>query len=299
MLIDNYPSVYAIIVNWNKPNLTIDCIDSLFHQNNINLQLVVVDNGSKDESVRLIKEKFSGIDIIENPHNLGFSGGFNVGINYALEKGAQNLFLVNNDTVADPQMLHILMKNFKPERSILSPAIYYADAPDKLWSVGGKINPVLLEIIDLHLNGPSIPSAVVEKDFLPCCAWLIRREVFESIGLFDQVFSPAYYEDLDFCLRARRAGFHITLVRDAKLWHKVSQSSGGEHKPRERYLMARNSGYYFRKNMRWWQSPFIVLFRMGSAFLWTLRLLIRPDIEALRAFLKGLFDGWLRPLPLD
>ena len=297
MKTEDYPSVVAVVLNWNQVELTITCLESLYSQEKINLQLVVVDNGSTDRSARILRERFSGINIIENAYNMGFAGGFNVGISYALKLGVENLFLVNNDTFADPLMLRILVENMQPGVGILSPAIYYASAPDKLWSVGGMINPLLLEIVDFHMHGLSIPAPVIERDFLPSCAWLVRREVFEKIGLLDERFFPIYYDDLDFCLRTRRAGFRILLVRDARLWHKVAQSSGGEHKPRERYLMARNGAYYFRKNMRWWQFPFIILYRMGSTLLWTLRLLIKPDIEALRAYLKGLLDGWLGAAP--
>lgn len=294
---DVYPEIFVVVLNWNQADLTIECLESLCQQEEVSLSITVVDNGSADGSPALIRERFPKINIIENGVNLGFAGGNNVGIAQALKQGFKYIFVVNNDTYADPKMLHRLVEALKPGIGITAPAIYYASSPEELWSVGGKINPILLEVIGIYARRRKIPAPLVERDFLPACAWLVDRQVFEKVGLLDESFFPIYYEDLDFCLRTRRAGFRLQLVRDARLWHKVSQSSGGEHKPQERYLMARNSGYYFRKNMRFWQIPWIVLYRTGSALLWTFRLIFKRDFAALRAYWKGLLDGWLGVMP--
>ncbi len=291
-LVESAPTVFAVTLNWNRPQDTLACLDSLRRQQPVAPKLLVVDNGSTDESVELIRSAYADVELLETGRNLGFAAGFNVGIRYALKHGAEYIFLVNNDTVAHPSMLAQLLSSATATVGIVAPAIFYADQPDCIWSVGGAISPWLLEMTDHHGRGQPMPTAPVERDFLSGCALLVRREVFEQIGLFDENFFM-YYEDLDFCLRARRQGYRLLLVPQARLWHQVSQSSGGADSPMERFYMALNSGRYFRKHMRGWQYLTILPHRALSALRWTLRLMWRRDGMALKAYWRGLLKGWL------
>ncbi|NMC14337.1 MAG: glycosyltransferase family 2 protein [Chloroflexi bacterium] len=289
--------LYIVILNWNQLKDTTECIESIQKQTYKDFHVVLVDNGSSDNSIPVIREKFPWIEIIENKKNLGFQGGMNIGIRYALSNKAEFILLLNNDIVADPEMIQHLLEDFPDEAGVVSPVMYYYSNPMKVWSFGGKINPWLLEILKFPREKIILANQLIERDFVPACAWLLKKTVVEKVGLFDESFFPAYYEDLDFCLRIRRGGFKIYINPKAKLWHKVSASSGGECNPFERYHMARNSGYYFRKNMKIWQAPIIILYRIGSALIGTIRLIYNHQIAILKVYWKGLIDGWFGQLP--
>jgi GT2 family glycosyltransferase len=132
----------------------------------------------------------------------------------------------------------------------------------------------------------------LERDFLTGCAVLLRREMLDDIGLFDEdTFSPAYYEDSDLCWRARAAGWRLIMAPAAHLWHRGVGSSGGAGSPRERYLMARNSVRFFRKHVRGWRWLIVLPYRLGSALRTTATLLGNGQWPSVRAYWRGLRDG--------
>lgn len=291
----NQHKIITYVLNWNQAELTSECVHSLLSQTFAFTQtIVIIDNGSTDDSVHLLKKEFPGIEIIENSQNLGFQGGMNSGIKHALTQDFNFVLLINNDTVAAKDMVEELLINLPEDAGLVSPMLYYFDSKDEPWSIGGKINPILLEVFGGLNKGLRTPEDVLERDFLPSCAWLISREVIEKVGHLDENFFPIYYDDLDYCLRVRREGYKIYLIPQAKLWHKVSQSMGGQHSPKERYLMARNSAYYFKKHMKVWQAPLIFLYRAGSLFLWTLRLAFKGNFIALKSYWTGFIEGWFQ-----
>lgn len=291
------PIIYVIILNWNGKFDTAACIESIKAQKDVFVRIIFIDNGSQDDSVSYIKELFPEIEMIVHQRNMGFQGGMNSGIHHALSQGGEYIFILNNDTISDVNMLSHLMRGFDNSIGITAPLIYYAENRDKIWSCGGMINPILLDMPPFSNTCNLITNEPVLRDFVTSCAFLVKRGVFEKVGLFDERFFPIYYDDLDFCLRVKKAGYKIALIPKAVLWHKVSLSAGGEYSPRERYLMGRNSGIYFRKHMRFWQAPIIIIYRLVSAFLWVLRLSRRRKFQALKAYMTGLRDGWLRISP--
>ncbi len=243
--------------------------------------------------MKQIRARFPQVFVIENDRNLGFPAGNNVGIRFALELGAKNVFILNNDTVVEPGMIQLLLSHLSPEIGAVTPAIFYASQPDKIWSIGGMIHPLLLEMARTPKNhNVMLPSTPVERDFITGCAMLVQADVLKEVGLFDESFFPIYYEDLDLCLRIRRMGFRMLLVPQARLLHKVSQASGGQASPRVYFLMARNSAFYFRKHMYFWQAPFILGYRLLSALKTTIQLAYRKNWPALAAYWTGLSCGW-------
>ncbi|OPZ93128.1 MAG: N-acetylglucosaminyl-diphospho-decaprenol L-rhamnosyltransferase [Firmicutes bacterium ADurb.Bin419] len=221
----------------------------------------------------------------------------NVGINYAINNGSKYVMLLNSDTIASPDMMETLLSLSPLDAAIVSPGIYYFKSQNQLCSTGGKISNILLDTLrKAKIENPLIP---LKLEFLPSHAWLIRTEIFNKSGLFDESYFPLYYDDLDYCLRLKRLGFNLYLIPAAKIYHNVSVSVGGKNSPKERYLMARNSGYYFRKNMRSWQAPFIFSFRLISAMLWTFRLLKENNTESIQSYWKGFYQGWFGDLPIQ
>ncbi len=283
---------HVILLNRNQATDTLECLETLIKQEGVRLHIIVVDNGSKDDSVQRIHDCFPQVQVIEGQKNLGFQGGNNAGIRDALEQGAKTIFILNNDTLAAPNMVRLLLDQLTPDVGAVTPAIFYASDPGVIWSIGGKINPVFLEMTAPHGGHIPLPSEPEDRDFLTGCAILAHADVFRQVGLFEEKFHPIYYEDLDLCLRIRRRGLRMRLVPQAHLWHKVSKASGGQHHPRVYFLMARNSGIYFRKHMRVWQAPFIITYRFLSAVKTSGLLIWRRDGQGLKAYWIGLANGW-------
>ena len=284
--------LFVVTVNWNRPGDTCDCLDSLYQQIDTQFKVIVVDNGSTDDSVEVLQSLYPQIQLIKTPTNLGFAAGFNLGIRAALDQNATHILIINNDTLADPFMLQALLTSMDAEnQGVVAPIIYYAQQPTKIWSAGGDIHPLLLEPRNSHSRDVRLSDTPVQRTFLSGCCLLVKRQIFEDVGLFDERFF-LYYEDLDFCLRVSQKKWQMQVIPGAKLWHKVSLSSGGEQSPNERYYMALSSAIYFRKHLTWKNALIVILYRLGSAILWTLRLVNKNSWQAIRAYWHGLLIGW-------
>jgi GT2 family glycosyltransferase len=281
--------IVAVTVDYNGHEDTLACVDSLLKSRGGELSIVVVDNGS-DEPLRLAQAS-PPINLIRLATNLGFAGGFNVGIRQAMNMGAEAVLILNNDTLLAEDMIARLAEELRPGVGIVAPRIYYGHDPHRIWSDGFKLWPLTLDLRSgrrgqLDSTVPPAPIRVV--DYVAGCAMLIDRSVLDSIGLFDERFF-AYYEDLDYCLRARQARFSILTVTTAHLWHKVAGATGLQS-PHRRYLIAYGSIRFFAKHAGW-RWPFVVIVRLVS---WSKTLLTfaaarRADLMA--AHLHGIRDG--------
>jgi GT2 family glycosyltransferase len=172
---------------------------------------------------------------------------------------------------------------------VVSPVIYYADSPNQIWSAGAGRNRLTLDLTKNH-GRDQIYTDVEEREFLSGCGLLIKRAVLEQVGLFDERFFM-YYEDSDFSLRVRQAGFRMLLVPQAHMWHSVSRSSEGSDSANERYWMGRSSVLFYRKHIHGWRWFLIVPWRLGSTTKNILRLLRKKKLEAARAYLQGSYEG--------
>lgn len=217
------------VLNWNQPDLTVDCVNSLLIQTApVETQIIIIDNGSTDGSIEIFKQKFPQLHVISNKGNLGFQGGMNAGIKHAISNSADFVMLLNNDTIADPKMIENLFLNLPQDAALASPAIFYHDDHGVLCSLGGDFHPVLLSVLEIKKTTLQLPGSVTRFEFLPSHAWLIKSEVFEQVGLLDEIFFPIYYDDLDFCLRLKRKDLPIYLIPQAKIFHRESMSVGGQ-----------------------------------------------------------------------
>ncbi len=208
---------------------TLACLESLSKIDYLNYRIILVDNGSTDGSIEEIPEKFPNIIFLKNGENLGFAEGNNVGIRYALSQEFEYIMLLNNDTVVDSSFLSELVFIAQQHDNIgmLSPLIYWYHAPEKLWFYRGAINwengsaghPETPK--DLRVE--EFPKYLRGADFLSGCAILVKAEVIRKIGLLDKRFF-IYYEDVDWCVRCRKAGWEFAVVPSSKIWHKVTSS---------------------------------------------------------------------------
>ena len=291
------PRVCVVTVNWNQFEDTCECVDSLITQEGVITDLIVVDNGSTDDSELWLRNKYPNITIIKSKKNIGFAGGFNLGIRLALTRDVDNIMIVNNDTVAEKDMIRKLLGEMSDEKvGVTSPLILYYSDPNRIWSSGGDINPTVLMPIDAHHRDEHLTKPVF-RTFLSGCCLLIKKSLIESVGFFDERFF-LYFEDLDYCLRIMRSGWRMKVVPSARLLHKVSLSSGGERAPQERYYNSLSTILYYRKHITKRNFLMIFLFRMVSSILWTFRLLFRGQISALWAYWRGLLAG-LRKNPVN
>jgi GT2 family glycosyltransferase len=286
------PLVYVVVLTWNQREVTLECLESLAQTTYPNSRVVVVDNGSTDGTEQAIKARFPAVEVVVNERNLGYPGGCNVGLRHALRHGAEYVFAINNDVSIDRACLDELVGEIAPDVGIMTPKVYFADEPDRIWSVGARRNPLTLEFTgrgDRQLDRGQWDE-VVEQDYLVGCAHFFSRALLEEIGLLDAGYF-LYYDDPDICIRAQRAGYRLLMVPKARMWHKVAASSGGVGTPRERYYMGRSSVRFFRKHARPWQWPFIIPYRVGSAIKTLLRLARHRRLDAAMGYLRGLRDG--------
>ena len=223
-------SVNIFILNWNGRDLTLDCLASLEKVTYSNANVIVIDNGSTDDSVVSIKEKYPETDIIEFRTNLGFAGGNNAGFESTANKADYTIFL-NNDTIVDSNFVEPLINELeiKSNTKQTAPKIYYADKPETIWFAGGKVNlwTGFIRHIGIRKKDSHDYSKKREIDYATGCCICMRTQDFESIELFDQTF-PMYAEDVDLSIRLKQKGGSIVFIPESKVWHKVSASLGGE-----------------------------------------------------------------------
>jgi len=251
--------VFIIILNWNNWPDVLECLESLKDNDYPNYQVVIVDNGSK------IRPELpsSDIKIIYNQENLGFSGGNNVGIKYALENNADYVLLLNDDTVVSRDFLSKLVEIGESNENIglIGPKIYFYENKNKIWSAGGKINWLYNkgEMIGHNQedNGQYDSPKVKETEFLTGCCVLVKKQAIEKIGLMPEEYF-LYYEDTDWSLKARKNGFKCVFIPDAQIWHKGSQSSISGS-PSYIYYHIRNGLIMAQKYAPWHIKPIVYL----------------------------------------
>lgn len=251
------PNVFVTILNYNGNKDTSECLNSLEELNTtgFDLSVVVVDNASKEIFVGDKAQRKFSLKIIRSETNLGFSGGQNLGIKYSLENGADYVMVLNNDVILDKELIVELLKTFtEKDCGIVSPKIYFAkghefhkdryqqaDLGKVIWYAGGQID--WQNVIASHIGVDEVDKGqyqrVVEIDFASGCCEMIKREVFEKIGFFDDRYF-LYYEDNDLSQRAKAHNFRIYYQPKAVLWHINAGSAGGSGSGLQDYYITRN-----------------------------------------------------------
>ncbi len=249
----SYPLVYIIILNWNQLELTLDCLESLGKIDYPRYEVILVDNGSIDDSVTAIRQRYPHLEIIENGDNLGFTEANNIGIRRALAQDADYVLLLNNDTVVHPAFVSALVSTAEADPSIgmVGSKMYYYDLPQTIWCAGNAINWSNGQVIRLQAGEVDENSGCVEAprqvDFITACSLAIKRSLLDDVGLMDGNFF-IYYSETDWCVRAARRGYRIVYVPGSKIWHKVSAAMGTSS-PATDYYMTRDAWLFYWKNM--------------------------------------------------
>jgi GT2 family glycosyltransferase len=251
--------VVISIINFNGKENTLACLVSLnkIDTDGLAVSCVLIDNNSK-ESFSLDAKIYKNLDIhlIRNEKNLGFSGGHNAGMRYAIESDAEYVVILNNDTIVDKNLLKELVKLMDSDEKIAvaSPKIYFApgtefykdrykkdDLGRVIWYAGGKMD--WNNVIGSHLGVDHVDTGKFdtpeETEFATGCCMIIRIPVLKKVGLFDTRYF-LYYEDSDIQQRIKQLGYTIYYAPKAFLWHKNAASGGGSGSLLQDYYISRN-----------------------------------------------------------
>jgi len=288
---DSLPYIVCSVLNWNNYEDSRECIKSLLDSEYPNLEILLVDNGSTDDSTRRLTEEFDAVTGLFLDENLGFGGGQNRGIQWGIDHGADYVMLVNNDTVfPEPELFGDLVQTMaaNPDIGMLIPQVYKPDTGECHFRRG----VIHHETATPDYEYPDIEDEtdLVDNDYVPFVAVLIRPEVFETVGLHPEEYF-LYYGDLDYCTRIRQAGFTVKTYLPGRVYHGVSNTSGESVAPIR--------SYYNMRNRFTWARNFPELVDMSSFYLHALRYLCYEivrrvyyrEFPGLVALLRGAVDG--------
>lgn len=240
--------VGIVIVNYNGANYQNEALRTIYCSTYKNNEIIIVDSGSSDNSVELAKSEYPDVHFLIQNENVGVAKGNNIGIHYAFDKlDVEYVLLINNDIILDENTLENLI-NESDEKTVVVPKILFYCPNDVIWYAGGKM---------LWHRGEARHVGVHEKDvgqydvegyvtYSPTCCMLLHRNILEKVGDIDEKMFM-YFDDVDLCVRITDAGAKIKYVPSAKMWHKVSSSSGGMESKTFVYYNFRNRLYFLDK----------------------------------------------------
>ena len=238
-------SLAVIVLSWNGRALTRDTLASLAAcrmPSEWRLHTLVVDNASSDGAQQMVRDEFPRVELLALTENRRFAGGNNAGLERVLAAGADAVMLLNNDVAADPDLIAKLLAALAedPHAGAAAPLIYFAPPTDRIWYAGGRCRPWLAHSSHRAIRERDTGQfrSVEETGYLTGCCLLATAEAWRKVGLLDERYY-IYAEDADWCLRARAAGYKLLFVPTARLWHRVSASSGGAMNPWKVYQRLR------------------------------------------------------------
>ncbi|MFA6194664.1 MAG: glycosyltransferase family 2 protein [Patescibacteria group bacterium] len=254
-----------IIVNFNTAEITKDCISSLLsNTSDKDREIIIIDNASVDDSPAILNAAFGGaIKLISNQNNLGFATANNIGARAA--KG-DILFFLNSDTIVGSDIIGPIIKALDNQKlGIVAPVLLLADGQKQPFAYGRfpRLASVIFNKV-LAFDCSRIAGQLKLVDWVSGAALAIRKSVFEKIGGWDERFF-LYFEDVDFCWRAKQRGFEIAVLESISIVHLGGRSLVKSRERKKQYYLAQE--YFFRKNygavsanilkiMRW---PYIMI----------------------------------------
>lgn len=270
---DKWPQVSIVILNWNNADDTLKCLDSFLRLNYSNFELIVVDNGSSDDSLQQIKNKFPSVTCVEVGKNLGYSGGNNVGIKYSMkDKKNEYILIINNDIeLMNPKFLTQMIEEMRTDSKIgiIGPRVI---------NPGGRVQntilftPTLLNCIKESLGLRFRTKE--QKDYnilqqvgaVSGVCWMIRTNVVRKVGLLDEDYFM-YAEEQDYCYRVKKADWKVMYYPiDSVLHKKEHQDTNMERAYRQYIYTRRNLVLFLRKHFGFWQAALLaILFLISSA----------------------------------
>lgn len=286
--------IYAMILNWNGADDTIRCLRSLERIERPDLKTVVVDNGSSDDSVARIRRSFPEIEVISTGRNLGYAGGNNFGLRLLLARSPEFICLLNNDIVVEPGFLDSLLDcaRLNPRAGIIAPQVRFLDRPGITWSQKIDVDPLTGRILSREHGRPADDKAKPKTtSAVSGAVFLVRSRAFEEVGLLDERYF-IYHEDVDLCLRAKRAGWKTMVVPEAVVRHRVSAAMNEAGSADDIYYLVRNHLLVINSAF---PIPFLLrlprnLLIVSYNLLFLLLTARKGNAEALKAWGEGIRD---------
>jgi GT2 family glycosyltransferase len=256
--------------------------------------IVVVDNGSTDHSASSIREQCPDVVVIETGANLGYAAGNNYGFDYIrMHTDADAILVLNNDTIADPEMLRHLVAEYEAAngKAIIGPEVRYADAPGTIWCIGGTINWWRGYTTNIGIGAPagSAYPGPTDVPFIVGCAMLIPVSALAKVRGFDPRYFM-YWEEVDWCVRAQRAGYRMRVVPDAVLYHKVPIDDE-RPSPRVLYYLTRNRLLLMRTHLPWHRQLLAIPWTLWGQIRTAMELVSKRDWSRERALMYGIWDA--------
>jgi GT2 family glycosyltransferase len=313
-----------VLINWNRPADTIECLASILAATNRPSRIVVVDNASRDDSVesisawarerdvpmRLVADghmlsadaRARGLLLIASRSERGFSSNNNLALRYFRDlTDASHVLLLNSDATVAADFFDELSRVVEehPHGGLFTGTIYREPVRHRVWYAGGDINPY--RALATHREIPPASAEPVETSFVSGCTMLIARPAMVAAGLLDEAFDPAYSEDVDYSLRVRSAGFALIYAPRARSFHKVGGTIGSAFRsPRITFAVTRNRALVVRRNYRGWRRAaglgYLLVTKPGRALLETVKGRPRIGWAVLTGALSGVF-GRVEPEP--
>ncbi len=251
------PSVGVVVLNWNGWRDTLQCLASLAAARPGPAQVLVVDNGSTDDSVARLRERGRGngeggtVELVESATNLGFAGGNNLGLAHlAPDSRLTHFLLLNNDATVAPDYFAELARALEaaPDAGLLSGTVYYAAAPSRVWYAGGRLRPLRASVRH-HESAPD-GGHPRPTDFVSGCAMVISRRAVEAVGPLPECYFPMYWEDAEYSLKVRAARLPVLYAPRARAYHRVTASASTPPLSLTyAYAYHRNRGWFVRRNL--------------------------------------------------
>ncbi|GAA0877272.1 glycosyltransferase family 2 protein [Algoriphagus jejuensis] len=297
-------SVAIILVNWNGLEFTRACLESLRRVDFPDFRVILVDNASQNQESGRLNREFPEIMLVENQENLGFAGGNNAGIRLALQQGFSHIMLLNNDTEVEPDFLGEMMIHFSrnPSLGVVQPLILFLNDRKKIWNAGGKWVAATGRAVTLGDREPLADFRVkdMKMDWATGCCMLISREALLKTGLLNEQYF-AYFEDVDWSLRFRKAGFGIVLAERARIYHEAGASSKKAHaegmlSPKVFYYHVRNQLFLLRGTLQGFHTLVGCSYHLSRFMLWMGYFLLRGRFQKMKAVANGIRDGLTTPL---
>ena len=283
----------GVVLNYRTPDQAALAAASLRASRTPPSEILIVDNHSGDGSAAMLRQSFPEARVIESGDNLGFSGGCNLGIRAALEGRREFILLLNSDAVLAPDSIDYLIGAMEsdPSLGVAAPVLQSREEPDHVSSAGISFSERTGRMRH-RAAGARVAAlgsdAVRTVDAVSGCVMIVRREVFEKIGLLDEAYFFSF-EDVDFCLRARAAGFRIACVQDARAYHEGGRTIGRQS-PRRIYFGTRNHLRLAARVGRRSSRPLRLGLVAGFNAAYVLMSPESPLIGGLRAFVRGMWD---------
>ena len=242
------PRIGVVTVTYNSGAVLLPFLRCVFEQTHRDFILFVVDNASSDDTLRLIHESGDErLRLISNSDNRGVAAANNQGIRAAIGAGCASVLLINNDTEFEPPLFSLLIEGMsKYDAEMTCPKMMYFNEPNRIWAAGGKFQP-WLGYRATHFGTSEIDVGQHDRtrtiNYVPTCCVLIKKDVFEKIGLMDERYF-VYLDDVDFMYRAMKNGVSLIYMSEATLLHKVGRLTGGEDSPFTHRYCTRNRVFF-------------------------------------------------------